>query len=118
MNNESTTNDENSTTLARQLSLAIKASQELRVLAIAGHWQDFERQFRQRDTLLQRIDTQVTRLLPLSDADAELISDRLQQLRELNDQLLNIAQTRKHATLTELAKDRSARKALSAYNKR
>lgn len=117
MNNSTTVEGEDSAALARQLSLASKASEELLLLAQAGRWQDFERQFRQRDTLLRRIDAEVTRLLPLSDADASLIGGRLQQLRELNDQLLSVAETGKNASFTELAKDRSARKALDAYKK-
>jgi len=117
MSNEPTTNHQDGDALARQLLLAIKASQELLVLARADRWQDFERQFRQRDSLLQRIDADVTRQLPLPDDNAQLIGAKLTQLRELNDQLLNIAEASKNATLASLAKDRSARKALSAYNK-
>ncbi|WP_049721822.1 flagellar protein FliT [Gilvimarinus polysaccharolyticus] len=105
------------TELAKQLSLAIKASQELQVLAEADHWQDFERQFRQRDSLLHAIDAEVTRLLPLSGEDAKLIGGKLQQLRELNDQLLTIAESRKNATVADLAKERGARKAVNAYSK-
>ncbi|BFM20634.1 flagellar protein FliT [Gilvimarinus japonicus] len=106
-----------STALERQLSLAIKASEELLVLAQAESWQDFERQFRQRDTVLQRIDAEVTRQLPLSEEQGELIAARLNELRALNDKLLQTAEVSKKAIAQELAKDRKARQALNAYKK-
>ncbi|WP_041523348.1 flagellar protein FliT [Gilvimarinus agarilyticus] len=117
MTDDSTSGTADNSALARQFSLAIKASDELLQLASSERWQDFERQFRQRDALLQRIDAEVTGLLPLSEQDSVIISEKLKQLRELNDQILTVAERSKSAALGELAKDRSARKALAAYNK-
>lgn len=117
MSTESTADNESRAVLVRQLTLAIKASEELLLLAQAARWQDFERQFRQRDTLLHRIDAEVTRHLPLPDSEARLIGARLQQLRTINDELLSVAEVSKNAAAQDLAKDRSARKALNAYKK-
>ncbi len=110
-------NDISTTTLERELTLAIEASEQLLILAQADQWQDFERQFRQRDTVLRRLDVQVSGQLPLSDETGKHISAQLQALRELNDRLLQIAEASKAALSDEIAKDRKARQALNAYKR-
>ncbi|HSC66932.1 MAG TPA: flagellar protein FliT [Cellvibrio sp.] len=106
-----------SNTLLDPLSRALSQSQALLSLAQAGDWDSFETLVQQRQQgLLSINDHEYLESLAQADLEAKA-ADVIQEIKAINQQLTELAETNRENAASELRQSNRANKAIDAYGR-
>jgi hypothetical protein len=102
-------------TVQTNIRKALSHSQRLLFLAKQGEWSEFEHCYRQRGEFLRKIDRQVGDTVALTpEQERSLVAD-LEELKSLNNQVLQLAEAHKSVLGHEAAEYHRTQKAMNAY---